>query len=81
MKNYPCDSCRKVANPEKCENKKCGAWQKWFTQRWEATRRSLLYGIPLEAVKPDPCSECVCPPGLCDGACKEKQAWRIEVTQ
>ena len=31
----PCLTCRRVANPRKCENKGCIRWRRWFLDRWE----------------------------------------------
>lgn len=78
MRNYPCDNCKRVSNPEDCENKKCAPWQKWFTQRWDATRASLLNP---KKEKKDPCIGCVCPAELCDSVCREKQAWEMGLVQ
>lgn len=36
---YPCDSCRRVAQPAECENKRCSQWQNWFLSRW-----ALIHG-------------------------------------
>lgn len=31
-------TCKTVANPEKCENKNCKAWRKWFLKKWGELR-------------------------------------------
>jgi hypothetical protein len=31
---YPCLTCKRVADPDKCENKSCGAWKRWFLYHW-----------------------------------------------
>ena len=36
---YPCEKCKYEKEPEKCDNKNCAAWKKWFLRKWEATRR------------------------------------------
>ena len=36
---YPCAYCKRVKDPEKCDNKNCAVWQKWFLRKWEALRR------------------------------------------
>ena len=76
---YPCNGCRRVAAPEKCENKNCGVWQKWYVRRWEVTRSFFLYGTPLHPErisKPDPCHSCLCPKELCMEPCGRKLAWQ-----
>ena len=30
----PCKRCKRVADPETCENKQCAPWRKWFLLRW-----------------------------------------------
>lgn len=37
--NYPCKGCKRVADPQRCENKRCAVWNKWFMQRW-----SMIHG-------------------------------------
>ena len=39
MDKYPCKTCTKVKYPDKCENKKCDEWKKWFINRWSEIRR------------------------------------------
>lgn len=34
----PCRFCTRVREPEKCENKGCKVWQKWFVARWDQLR-------------------------------------------
>ena len=34
----PCDTCKKVDDPEDCERKQCGKWKHWWLRRWEALR-------------------------------------------
>lgn len=31
----PCQTCTRVPHPERCENKRCVPWQRWFLRRWE----------------------------------------------
>lgn len=31
----PCETCKRVPNPEECSSKGCGVWKEWFLQRWE----------------------------------------------
>lgn len=38
---YPCLTCKRVADPNKCENKSCGTWKQWFLSRW---KRINAYG-------------------------------------
>lgn len=38
MKNSPCVSCTRVADPEKCENKYCNVWRQWFISSWDRMR-------------------------------------------
>ena len=45
----PCCGCIRVPDPERCENKNCRLWQKWFISRWERLRaypRRLMDGKP-----------------------------------
>lgn len=34
-KESPCLTCERVRLPQKCSNKQCDDWQKWFTERWK----------------------------------------------
>ena len=34
----PCIRCKRVAEPEKCDNKDCALWRHWFTERWDQMR-------------------------------------------
>ena len=34
LMKYPCDKCKRVKDPEQCDNKRCGMWNSWFLQRW-----------------------------------------------
>lgn len=47
----PCEGCNRVPDPDKCENKNCRLWQKWFFARWE-----LLRAYPRRRMeqKPEP---------------------------
>lgn len=38
----PCENCTRALDPRLCEDKTCARWRKWFTVRWEQTRK--LYG-------------------------------------
>ena len=31
----PCIRCDRVPDPEKCDNKRCLMWQRWFLERWK----------------------------------------------
>ncbi len=35
----PCLTCKRVRDPENCENKNCKQWQQWFVARWELLRQ------------------------------------------
>jgi len=35
----PCLSCRRVKDPENCENKQCKPWRDWFLARWALIHR------------------------------------------
>ena len=37
----PCVNCKRVRDPQNCENKLCKDWQAWFIDRWEAMRKHL----------------------------------------
>ena len=39
MAEYPCKTCTRVKEPEKCENKTRKDWQAWFIQRWDEFRK------------------------------------------
>lgn len=44
MKNWkesPCTGCSRVDNWEKCDNKNCKLWQRWFLDRWEQLRKAM----------------------------------------
>ena len=41
MKECPCLHCRKVAEPEKCDNKDCALWRHWFIEHWDELRLSV----------------------------------------
>jgi len=34
----PCNTCKCVAYPRRCENKECQAWREWWIERWEQIR-------------------------------------------
>ena len=34
QKTSPCRRCTRVTDPDNCENKRCGIWQRWFLGRW-----------------------------------------------
>ena len=53
MMESPCLHCKRVRDPENCENKLCKDWQAWFIDRWEAMRkhvRAELDATPLAEV-------------------------------
>lgn len=39
--NSPCLTCKRVRDPQACENKGCKDWQAWFIGRWEAMRKNV----------------------------------------
>ena len=41
MRENPCIHCKRVAEPEKCDNKDCALWRHWFTERWDQIREDL----------------------------------------
>lgn len=85
----PCLGCIRVPDPEKCDNKACVPWRRWFTGRWELLRRQ--YGLRSTAVLPtgelhpaalaqqeDPCKSCLCPRDLCQTPCGLRVVWETE---
>ncbi len=40
-KESPCTGCSRVDNWEKCDNKNCKLWQRWFLNRWEQLRKAM----------------------------------------
>jgi len=34
----PCRRCARVADPRRCDNRKCTVWKDWFTESWEEIR-------------------------------------------
>ena len=40
-REIPCTHCKRVAEPEKCDNKDCALWRHWFTERWEQIRKDF----------------------------------------
>ena len=45
MKNWkesPCTHCCRVPDGNKCDNKDCARWRKWFLYRWEQLRTRYL---------------------------------------
>lgn len=40
-KESPCMTCRRVRNPQDCENKMCRQWQSWWVNRWNAIRAEM----------------------------------------
>lgn len=39
--NSPCLECKRVRDPQACENKGCKDWQAWFISRWESMRENV----------------------------------------
>lgn len=35
MCKYPCENCKRVSDPGKCEDKRCKDWKKWFLKKWD----------------------------------------------
>ena len=31
----PCVGCKRVAEPENCDNKMCADWRRWYEKRWD----------------------------------------------
>lgn len=75
----PCVACRRVAEPEKCDNKLCKPWQQWFLASWEELRAAA--GVTGQAAAGDPCESCVCPRELCIAPCREKVRWEEGVRE
>jgi len=38
MNICPCLRCGRVADPERCEDKECLLWRRWFVEKWDAMR-------------------------------------------
>ena len=74
LKESPCVRCKRVADPEKCDNKDCALWRHWFIARWDQLRAPFckVMNIPLED---DPCLRCPIPETCCVGTCKAKREW------
>lgn len=43
MSDYPCKSCTRAKDPNKCENKKCPDWKDWFLSRWYEMRNCIQH--------------------------------------
>ena len=87
----PCLTCRRVADPQSCDNKCCMLWRKWFLRRWalihnyrKAERRSSTAPVPAQSGKTiqtkgclqaDPCAQCLCPKDLCTVPCQARRVW------
>ena len=71
-KENPCIGCTRVEDPQRCDNKNCGLWRKWFFRRWNWTR-ALFLGSG------DPCDCCPSPRQLCFEPCQQKQTWERRV--
>ena len=73
QKICPCVGCTRVPDPEKCDNKDCKLWRKWFLANWELIHGFYLKHVP--AVPRDPCESCQCPPEMCFTKCPQRLAW------
>ena len=74
LKECPCIRCKRVAEPEKCDNKECALWRHWFIERWDQLREPFCKAmkIPLDQ---DPCIQCPVPKDFCFETCKTKKQW------
>lgn len=52
-KESPCLTCRRVRNPDGCENKQCKDWQAWFIDRWEAMRKMIRQQMERAELRED----------------------------
>ena len=53
----PCLTCKRVRDPQNCENKLCKEWRAWYIEKWEAMRSNVrksirhtpitTHGVPL----------------------------------
>ena len=41
-KDCPCTGCQRVTDPDRCDNKECMRWRKWFIGRWDQLRNAWL---------------------------------------
>lgn len=73
----PCMACRRVLDPDACENKNCKAWRCWFIARWDRLRQALGAGQVRATgyLDRDPCGGCLCAKDLCVTPCQAKAAW------
>jgi hypothetical protein len=53
MMKKPCISCTRVTDPENCEDKRCQAWQRWFTDAWDQLRRQPRLSMETHPKKPE----------------------------
>ena len=52
MRENPCICCKRVAEPEKCDNKACALWRHWFTERWDQMREDFEQVMAQQEDKP-----------------------------
>lgn len=76
QKICPCVGCTRVPDPEKCDNKDCKLWRKWFLANWELIHGFYLKHVP--AVPRDPCESCQCPADMCFAKCPQRLAWEAK---
>lgn len=73
-KESPCLRCRKVADPEKCDNKECPLWRHWFMERWDQMREEYAKLLQIPATE-DPCKRCPLPAEYCLEPCRGRREW------
>ena len=39
---YPCETCTRVKDPDKCKRMNCCDWVDWFLSKWEELRALWL---------------------------------------
>lgn len=65
----PCAHCRRLNEPENCENKECLQWRSWFIGWWDAMRAQYLSRVT------DPCETCMCSKQQCAEPCVQRKMW------
>ena len=82
--NSPCLTCIRGPDPERCDNKGCTPWRRWFAGRWEYLRQQyrvrengeLSTGERHPAHgNADTCESCLCPREMCRVPCRLRIAW------
>ena len=72
----PCLTCKRVSNPDKCENKLCQPWRRWFLTRWAEIHTYAHHEIVSRNLSKDPCDGCVCFGDACTVPCQTKRIWQ-----